>query len=75
MPHIKQRQDSGHRKGQHSKSDLNKITRDSFARDNLSGAFAGDENIGGSSGRVKNQSRSTNVKSRQTKHSKQKTPV
>lgn len=73
MPHVQQNK-SLKRTGQFSKADLNKTMRPAFARDNLNEAFAGSEN-NGVSGTIKTQKHSTNVKSRQSKHSKMKTPV
>lgn len=59
-------------KSEQTRGELKKNARPSFARDNLSEAFAGNENKGPSG--VKLKSHSTNVKSRKTKQSKEKTP-
>ena len=73
MPHVQQNK-SVKRNGQFSKADLNKTMRPAFARDNLNEAFAGSEN-NGAAGTMKSQKHSPNVKSRQSKQSKMKTPV
>lgn len=74
MPHVPHAQDAKHRNGQHSKKDIQKATPASLARDDLTAAFAGKEN-NGKPGLDKIQSKSTNVKSRQSKQSKLKTPI
>ena len=65
------------RKGQHTKDDINKILRPTKARDNIKAAFAGQENKG-PAGHQKTKTEfyahSTNVKSRVTDASKEKTP-
>lgn len=56
--------------GYHDRDQIKKTMRPEHARDDLQGAFAGDENETPQSG----EKHSTNVKSRETEHSKQKTP-
>ncbi len=73
MPHVPHGQDSKSRSGQHSKQDLKRTSPSALARDDLSSAFAGKEN-NGQPGLNKDHKKSTNVKSRQTKQSKEKTP-
>lgn len=62
------------RAGYHSKSDMVKTERDAFARDDLSNAYAGEENRGPFNEEEKDSSKSTNVKGRVTEKSKERTP-
>lgn len=55
-----------------TKQAINKVARDAKARDNISNAFAGNENNGPK--RSNNHKHSTNVKSRKTDASRGKTP-
>ena len=72
MPNVQNR---GHdRAGAHTADQINKIQRPAKARDDLKGAFAGDENNGSSQRQDLNHIHSTNLKSRSTKQSKGKTP-
>ena len=54
----------------HTRGEINKMHAPDHARDDLSEAFAGDENHAKHGGAT----HSTNVKSRVTEHSKDKTP-
>ena len=56
--------------GYHSKEQINQTMNPAHARDDLTGAFAGEEN----EGKFSREKHSTNVKSRNTKQSKEKTP-
>jgi Arc/MetJ-type ribon-helix-helix transcriptional regulator len=65
------------RGGYHSKSDMVKTERDAFARDDISHAYAGEENRGPFNEEEdgeKDSSHSTNVKGRVTEKSKERTP-
>lgn len=55
------------RRSEYNLKDINRIMRPAKPRDDLHGAFAGNEN--------KNSSASTHVKSRKTEKSKSRTPV
>lgn len=57
------------RGGYHTRPDMAKIHSPTFARDDLKGAFAGDENKNHA-----DHGSSTNVKSRKTEASKTRTP-
>jgi hypothetical protein len=62
----------GHSKqaGYHDSAQIKKTMKPVYARDDLDGAFAGEEN----EAKFSREKHSTNVKSRKTKHSKEKTP-
>lgn len=62
------------RRGVHSKNDIAAGSRAALARDDIYQAFAGEENKG-KSGRKKSSQRSTRLKSRKTRQSKEKTPI
>lgn len=70
MPNVRGR-NRVKRNGYHTRAEINKTTRPALARDDLSEAFAGDENLGK---KKDNSLHSTNVKSRRTKYSKYRTP-
>ncbi len=67
---------NGHIAGQivrnstHDSQDIHQMEHDDRARDNLKGAFAGDQN----EAKFHREDHATNVKSRKTKHSAEKTP-
>lgn len=74
MPNLKNNPKTGgqvKRNGQHTKGDMLKVERQEFARDNLSGAFAGKQHeIKGKATKGNN----THLSARQTKASAGKTP-
>jgi hypothetical protein len=73
MPNVK----SGsqvNRSSSHNKSDIDRTSREASARDDLSNAYAGEENRGPYSDEEKDSSKSTNVKARVTEKSKERTP-
>jgi hypothetical protein len=75
MPHLQSQKGYKAKKGFIPKENFQRTSRPpELARDNLSNAFAGNES-NGPSGAPKDQSHSTNVKSRQSKASKAKTPA
>lgn len=59
-----------HQAGYHDSSQIKKTQKEDYARDDLDGAFAGEEN----EGKFSREKHSTNVKSRKSKHSADKTP-
>ena len=59
-----------HQSGQHTKDQISQVMAPELGRDDLKGAFAGKENEGKHTGKK----HSTNVKSRSTIASRQKTP-
>lgn len=71
MPHV-DKSTSHNRNNAHTRGELKKFAQPAAARDNLSQAFAGRENRGPSG--VKLNSKSTNVKSRDSIQSREKTP-
>jgi len=71
MPNIRS-QDRVKRSGEHTKNDILKIERPALARGELRGAYGGRENAAQPKG--DNRKHSTNVKGRQTKESKYRTP-
>ena len=62
------------RSGYHSDGDIKKSERDARPRDDLSNAYAGEENRGPFNEDEKDSSKSTNVKGRVTEKSKERTP-
>lgn len=72
MPHVQKSQQIK-RRGEHNKADVKRTLRPSFARDDLTGAFAGEENIKDGTGQKERHS--TNVKSRKSVKSKTRTPI
>lgn len=59
-----------HQSGQHTKDQIREQMAPELGRDDLKGAFAGNENEGKGTG----EKHSTNVKSRSTMASREKTP-
>lgn len=59
------------RNGQHDKADMKRVERPEFARDDLSGAFAGKQNKAPA---AEYSGKATHLSARQTPESKAKTP-
>ncbi len=76
MPTVNGHQGKGHQGGQvvrnstHDSQDIQEMQRDAKARDNLKGAYAGNEN----EGVFKRKDHPTDLKARKTKKSSTRTP-
>lgn len=62
------------RAGYHNSGDFKKTHKPEYARDDINQAFAGDENAGPFGDSKEDSAHSTNVKSRKTEKSKDRTP-
>lgn len=73
MPHVSP-SPQVNRSGQRNRKDIKRVMNQAIPRDDLKNAFAGHENNGPAHMGGKSVLHSTNVKSRQTKASRFKTP-
>ena len=74
MPHSQDRGAPQHHNSNKTRAEISKSHRADKPRDDLSGAFAGDENEGPAKDPKSDHAHSTNVKSRNNDQSKDKTP-
>ncbi len=72
MPNVSRQSKTPGRRGAHTREEFSKKAHAAFARDDLKGAFAGNENNGATG--VKGEKHSTHLKSRNTKESKGRIP-
>lgn len=75
MPTVRSGGGQTRRAGYHNSGDIKKTMKPVYARDDINQAFAGEENNGPMGHQKDDVEHSTNIKSRKTKKSKERTPL